>query len=218
MENAVKVLPALALLLAAAPQAAERDFLRADEVDQIRLAQEPNVRLALYAQFAQQRLDLVRDLLAKEKPGRSAMIHDALEDYTRIIDAIDTVADDALKHKKPIDAGIAAVAEAEKKALEILRGIEQSAPKDMARYQFALQQAIEATGDSLELSLQDLETRAADVEAREQREQKEMEGMMQPKDLEEKRAAEKKAAEEQKKRKAPTLRRPGEAPQEKKRA
>jgi len=60
--------------------------------------------------------------------------------------------------------------------------------------------------------MQDLNTRAAEVQAREERADKELESMMQPKDIEEKRAAEKKAAETEKKRKPPTLLRKGEVP------
>jgi hypothetical protein len=206
----------VACLALALPLAAERDFLTADEVDQVRLVQEPNARLVLYVQFAAQRLDMVKQLVSKEKPGRSVLIHDALEDYTNIVDAIDTVTDDALKRKLPVNEGIAAVADAEKKWVAVLREVEQSDPKDIARYQFALEQAIETTQDSLELSLQDLNARAADVQAKEQRADEELESMMQPKDVEEKKAAAKKAAETEKKRKGPTLMRKGEVPKERK--
>jgi hypothetical protein len=193
------------------PQAT-RDFLTADEVDQVRLAQDPNDRLKLYLHFARQRVELLKQLLAKDKPGRSAMIHSTLEDYTKIIEAIDTVADDALRRRIEIGPGVSAVVKEEKDLLGALEKIAQSKPKDASRYEFALQQAIETTRDSLEISQEDLKTRTRAVLDREAKERKERESLMQPKDLEEKKAQE--AKEAQQKKKVPTLRRKGEVPKE----
>jgi hypothetical protein len=204
----------LLALLAAAPLPAQRDFLTADETDQVRLAQDPNDRLTLYVHFAKQRLNIAQSMLSKEKAGRSILVHDALEDYSQIIDAIDTVADDALKRKLNIKEGMAAVAGAEKELLDGLEKIQDSQPKDMARYEFVLKQAIETTRDSLDLSQEDMAARANAVQAQQEKEKKELESMMQPKDLEAKKAEEKKAAQSENKRKAPTLYRKGE--QEKK--
>ena len=190
--------------------AQERDFLTADEADQVREAQDPNERMKLYIHFAKQRLDLLQQLVNKEKAGRSALIHDTLEDYTRIIEAIDTVADDALKRKVPIDVGIGFVASSEKELLESLNKVEAMQLKDRARYDFALKSAIETTQDSAELSTQDLSTRQSEVVAKAAKEKKDREALMPVKEVEQKKTAEKKETEN--KRPAPTLRRKGEAP------
>jgi hypothetical protein len=211
----------LTILIAAfsaAPAAfAERDFLTADETDQVRVAQEPNLRLKLYTQFARQRMDQIAQAMANEKAGRSAIVHDLLEDYGKIIEAIDAVADDALGKKAAIEVGMKVVADSEKEMQAQLEKIKASKPKDLARYDFVLDDAIQITGDSLELSQQDLTRRAGEVQAKAAREKEERKASMTPEQAAEGKGAEGKAKDDDKKpaapkRKIPTLRRPGEAP------
>jgi hypothetical protein len=208
----------LCCLLLAAPLCAQRDFLNADEIDQIKEAQEPNLRLKLYADFAKQRLDLVKNLLGKDKPGRSILIHDALEDYRKILDAIDTVADSAAEKQTDIKLGLTAVATAYKSMLPELEKIRDSKPKDVDRYEFALTQAIETTSDSLSLAQEDLGKRGKDVQAREEKSRKALDEEMNP--TGEKKASDKKKVdaatdgEDKPKRKPPTLYKPGEKKQQ----
>ncbi len=200
----------IGLLLAAAMVAQQqRDYLTVDEADQIREVQEPNQRLALYIHFAKQRLSQVDHWLAKEKAGRSILIHDALDDYANIIDAIDAVADDALSRHVEIKTGLTAVAAAESEMLTRLQAIQNSAPKDMGRYDFVLRQSIDSTNDSLDLARQDPTVRAAAVAAKDKKEQKEREASMTPAEREAKHDEQAKAAEQ--KKKAPSLLRPGES-------
>ena len=200
----------IAALLASGALAQERDFLTADEIDQVREAQEPNARLKLYVHFAKQRIAETQQFLSKEKPGRSALIHDALDEYSQIIDAIDSVADDALKHKIAIDESMKLVAAAEGEMLATLQKIQDSNPKDLARYDFVLKNAIDTTNDSKELSEQDLHTRATEVLAAERKEKQDRQALNNPKDKEEKKSLAKTEGEDKPKRKAPTLYKPGE--------
>ncbi len=190
--------------------AQDRDFLTSNEVDQVREAQEPNQRLLLYVHFAKQRMDLVDQYLANDKPGRSIFIHNALEDYSRIIEAIDTVADDSLRRKLPIEKGMVAVAAAEKEFLDKLNKIQDADPRDLDRYKFVLTDAIDTTSDSHELSVEDAGKRASALTAHDTKEKAERDAMMPTKETAERKKTD--ASGENQKKKVPSLYRPGEKP------
>ena len=207
----------LTLLLGGAIGAGpQRDFLSDDEADQVRAAQDPNERLVCYLKFARLRLELVKQALVAEKPGRSKIIHDNLEDYTHIVEAMDAVIDDALARKLDLTKGVAMLAEREKEFLTTLQEFAARPAKDRHYFEFALKDATEATQDSLEESQHDLRERARRVLEEDVREKKKREAAMTPAELEKHKAEEKQADEKAKKTpKAPTLRRKGEVPKDK---
>lgn len=188
------------VMLCAMPVAAQRDFLTSDEVDRLREVQAPDDRLKMYVLFARQRVDLLDQLFAKEKAGRSILIHDTLDQYTKIIEAIDTVVDDALARKRPVTE-LPKIAKAERDLLAKLEKFAQIQAADTERYRFSLDQAIDTTKDSADTSEVDLTERTREVEANEKRIEKEREAMSTPEKKDEKQqtAAEKKAAQPKKK-------------------
>lgn len=211
----------VSLLLAGGLMAQERDFLTTVEVDQIRKAQEPNLRLQTYLLFAQDRMKQLNQLLAEDRPGRSGVAHDLLEDYQRIIVAIDTVAEDALLREVDIAEGMAATVVGESALLDQLRAIKESDPDDISRYEFVLDEAIYTTEDSIEVSEDDLGVRASELLAREEARDKTRKALDAPVEpLKDGEQAPSQVLREKKfpdqpadsRRKAPTLRRPGDPP------
>ena len=194
--------------------AQDRDFLTPNEVDQVREAQDANDRLALYVHFAKQRMDLVEQYLAKEKPGRSIFVHNTLEDYSHIIEAIDSVADDALRHNHEIDKGMIAVVNAEKDFLARLNKIRDKQPSDLDRYQFVLDDAIDTTSDSRELSMEDSHKRGSELATEDTKEKKEREAMMPSKEVQDRKKQEGAQSGDHPQKKVPSLYRPGEKHQE----
>lgn len=215
MRDAMCIMLLLAAPLAASAQeyVSGRDFLTEHEVDLIREAQEPGKRIETYLHFALLRLELIKQKLAVEAPGRSVEIHRNLEEYSQIVDAIDMVIDDALVREVDLTKGIELLTTQEKEFLAALENIEQNPAEDHWRYEFALADAIDITKDSLELAKDDLGERKAGVEAADAAKRRDIEGSMAPEMREEmqkaKKAAEAKAAEE--KRKRPSLLKPGES-------
>jgi hypothetical protein len=191
--------------------AQDRDFLTPNEIDQVRQTQEPNQRLTLYAHFASERIDLIKQYLSKDKPGRSLFIHNTIEDYNNIIEAIDTVSDDALKRHVDIERGTIAVLDAEKDFLQTLQKIKDGPPpRDFERYRFVLDQAIATTSDSRDLAMEDSKKRTGELAAEDEKERKDREAAMPTAEAKQRRQEQQDQTDKQKK--IPSLLRPGEKP------
>jgi hypothetical protein len=189
-----------------------RDFLTEHEIDMIREAQEPGKRIETYLSFARLRLELIKQKLAVEAPGRSVDIHRNLVEFTKIIEAVDTVVDDALVRDLDITKAIDLITKQETDFLAALHNIEENPADDHFRYEFVLDDAIEVASDSLDLTQGDLAERKRDILEKDAGDRKAVEDSLTPemrKEMEKNRkAARTKEAEE--KRKRPTLMKPGE--------
>ncbi|MFZ5927168.1 MAG: hypothetical protein ACOYX1_06930 [Acidobacteriota bacterium] len=205
----------LFLILACLPAAAQRDFLTPDEVEQLRLVQEPGPRLQLYLKFARQRVDMLEQLFAKRQTGRSGLIHDTLEQITQIIEAIDMNIDDAIRRQKPVEK-LDGVVSAQRELLAKLESMAEREEPDRARYQFALEQAVETLRDSIEMNEQDIKERTLSVQDKEKALREQREELLAPErkaELEK----ERKRIESEKEgvapgKKKPSLLKPGEKP------
>lgn len=205
------------ILTGTVPAFAQKDFLTDDEIEKVREAQLPNDRLKLYVIFAKQRLDQLQRLLNKDKKGRSGEARELLENYASIIDAIDTVSDDALKRGVDIIEGTAAVTVAEKRFIGDLKKIQERNPPDLDLYDVALKEAIDGTADSMELATGDLGARGAKLSAEDKQAKEDAEKTLaaedakgKPPEASDAKTNEAKADDAKPKRKPPTLARPGE--------
>ncbi len=195
------------------------EFLTDYEIDVLRENQKPKDRLASYRKFAALRLELIDQLLASEEPGRGGKLHRNLDQYSLIIEAIDTVIDDALSRDLDMDDALEGLVDSETEFLARLEKLQKAELEDMWRYEFVLEDAIEMTRDSIELSAEDLgDRRRAILEAdrADQEERKATMSAARRKDVDRDHAKE--AAKETAVRsKRPTLLKPGEKLGDKKR-
>ncbi len=216
MRRAKRIL-LVVLMASALPAFAQKDFLTPNEADQVREAQEPVARVKLYLLFAKQRLDQFQSIMAKNRPGRSAELRQLLEDYVSILDAVDTVTNDALVRRLDLTSVPTAIVDGEKKFLDVLQKIQAGQPRDLDMYDFALKEAIAGTSDSIDLAKEDLGDRGHVAISKVEKEKKEVaEVNAAESKLSKNPAADKAeaAAEDATKplRKPPTLYRPGEKP------
>jgi hypothetical protein len=195
------------------------EFLTDYEIDVLRENQNPKERLAVYLKFAALRLELIDQLLASEEAGRGGKLHRNLEQYGLIIEAIDTVIDDALSRGLDMENALEGLVDGETAYLARLEKLQEAEPDDMWRYEFVLEDAVEMTRDSIELLAEDLGERKRAVIEEDHADQEQREATMsaeRKKDVDREHAKEE-AKETAHKSKRPTLLKPGEKLGERKR-
>jgi hypothetical protein len=140
------------------------------------------------------------------------LIHDALDGYSKIVDAMDDVIDDALARKIEVKKGVAALERVETASLTELKKLRDSHPRDLDRYEFVLTEAIDATSDSLDAAREDLGERMNKILAHQENEDRERKSSMAPADGSKPAEGNRSASQQDSQKKAPTLMRPGEQP------
>jgi hypothetical protein len=150
----------LAVVLLTTPAlAASRDPLSPAETDQLRdLAQEPDKRIRLYVKFARARMATLDQLRADPRfsEERGERVHDLLEDFTLLIDELDRNMNMYADRKEDIRKSLKDVIEADTGFQLSLRTIkdapttDSAAAKEAKKYDFALQNAIEAVNSSMD--------------------------------------------------------------------
>jgi hypothetical protein len=180
MQTARKLIVVLLLLLTAAGATRRRDPLTEAETDKLReVATEPYKRLKLLVEFAEARLVAIDQMRSDPKlaEGRGKKIHDLLEDFTAILDEInsnlDMYAGRPLNKddKKDFRKGIKTVIEADDKfelKLRTLKSAVDTDPQAKAEsqdYHYVLQDAEDALKSSADVAREYMNDKTEDKAA-----------------------------------------------------
>lgn len=147
MKRASLLVPALALILLVAPARAQKpDYLNREEVEKVRETQEPNLRIQLFLQFADERLRTFEKALSKSKdPDELGQLLDnfirALDDTADAVERpLERGGVDLHKTRKPVTEG-------GQDYLARLQHVQRSFEVAKQDLRYELEDAIEATRD-----------------------------------------------------------------------
>jgi len=154
----------LVLAMSAAAQRSRRDPLTGPEVDKIRdAAQEPEIRLKLYIEFARTRLEKLQQVRAGETPDDKAandtnnkkdkaqQTREALQDFLDVYDELNTNVDTYADRGDDLRKALKPVIEADTEFGSKLRAFKTegtSTHEDPKSYAFLLGSALEAIDES----------------------------------------------------------------------
>jgi len=128
---------------------AEDDFLDDGEVAAIRDAQEPDKRMILWMDFAQRRVDAVKQAQAAAKPDAGRAIQKTLVEYVRILEALDDTIQDARERRVPLSKGLKDVTTRGNLYLNYLRTLDSEAIPAWKDYKYTLEEAMNMTRDEI---------------------------------------------------------------------
>ncbi len=143
----------LAMLFVTVAQAQEQpDFLSPGEADKIREAQDPNDRIKLFLEFADDRLKKVEYELKLTTPQvhKPELLNGLLAGYSGCIDEAADRLQEAQQKGVPIRGAIKDMEKRAKANLEALKTIESANGPELASYKQSLDDAIAGTQDALD--------------------------------------------------------------------
>ncbi len=145
----------LLLSLSAAWSQRRHDPLTSAEIDQLRdTAQDPNVRLKLYLQFARTRLAAVEQVRSDPKvTDRGAEIHTRLRDFVEVYDELNDNIDTYVDRKEDLRKVLKAIIEGDTEFQARLRALKDAgdtSKEDAQKYQFSLSEALDTVDSSIQ--------------------------------------------------------------------
>jgi len=141
----------LATWVSAAPSAAlgQRDFLTPQEVDDVRDTQEADKRILLYLEFAQRRVDAVKQALATTNPRRGQAVRKNLSEYNLILEALNHTREDARENRIVVEKALKEVEKRGREFAEYLELLRSESSPGYADYRFTLEEALAMTEEEV---------------------------------------------------------------------
>jgi len=141
------------LLLSTAPAQRRRDPLNSRETDQLRdAAQDPDLRLKLFIQFARARLSAIEQMRADPKvTDRAQQTHGRLQGFLDVYDELNDNLDTFVDRKADLRKALKGVIEADTEFQAKLRALKasiESSKEETKQYDFLLSNALDAVDGS----------------------------------------------------------------------
>jgi hypothetical protein len=127
----------------------QEDYLTDGEISSLRDAQEPDKRMTLFMDFAQRRVDGVKQLLSAAKPDSGRDIQKSLAEYVHILEALEDTIDDAREHRVPMSKGLKDIQTRANLYLNFFKSVNSDSLPAWKDFHYTLDEAIAMTSDEI---------------------------------------------------------------------
>jgi len=127
----------------------DEDYLTSGEISAVRDAQQPDKRMILYMDFAQRRIDSVKQALRSGQSSSGRTAQKALIEYVRLMEALESTMGDARERRAPMEKGLKDVETRGREFLKYLESLNSESSPGWEDYQYTVEEAIDMTKDEL---------------------------------------------------------------------